>query len=778
MNHKSSNQRVWAAAMAGATTLAGACSAFGAKLVDARAVDDQHIMIHWLDGEVEYQDDGKGETAFMGHESHGDDKVVRYDPALNPEAASAPTTFTVFSRDDERYAKGLPPVTAYRRAKVNGAPAEWPEPPHTLEHVVYLKLPHKLRPDHIYTVRFDDALNSDRRLARIDFTLTESISEAIHVNLIGYRPDQTIKAADLYMWLGDGGARDYADYEGNAVSVLNVDTGQLTRVGEVRFGQARSNQDYGRRDHTASDVWHCDFSNFSEIGKFRLVIDGVGCSPEFEIKPDAYRDPFATSVIGFYYMRIGEPKNARVPAPRQPRFIPNQDPPGFRVIRTTMGPKHPDWKSLGHDPWDNKDWSAYVEPGSPTNPDAYGGHSDALDWDRRAEHVQIVWDLCLPFLLSNGAVDDDDLGIPESGNGIPDLLDEAQNEVDFWLRLRDGDGNYSFGVNNPTKDHQIAYQAASAPWMAWANAANAAMLADCFRLIGRDDLMSRYREAAIEAYQRAGDGDLDYTHNVGNNKATGRDLKALAAACLYNITGERKYEDDFVASTAVKGPKSDLDQQGVYSQYWPTAAYLMCAKQQWQPIHHPDVLSNLNRAVIHEATTKNLVGPRTWPSRRSSDTTKGWMQGVIANQALLIAHAAAEVDDELRQEMLEALILEADWSLGRNPLNMVLMTGLGSRQVEDIYTSGRNDGTPGVHPGHTPYMNAEPWGQGFMADPKGWYGSRGYPQWEDWPHGEALWRSRHCYANNEFTPQQTMGGKTALYAYLHALAKRDETLTP
>lgn len=45
--------------------------------------------------------------------------------------------------------------------------------------------------------------------------------------------------------------------------------------------------------------------------------------------------------------------------------------------------------------------------------------------------------------------------------------------------------------------------------------------------------------------------------------------------------------------------------------------------------------------------------------------------------------------------------------------------------------------------------------------------------WEFRPHGQALWRARYCYANNEFTPQQTMRGKTALYGYLYSLGSRD-----
>ena len=123
-----------------------------------------------------------------------------------------------------------------------------------------------------------------------------------------------------------------------------------------------------------------------------------------------------------------------------------------------------------------------------------------------------------------------------------------------------------------------------------------------------------------------------------------------------------------------------------------------------------------------------------------------------------------------KEALLKALILEADYGLGRNPMNMVQMTGLGSRCVQQMFTTGRNDGVPGVDPGHTPYMNAEPWGRGCMADPQ-YYASKGYPAWKEWPYGEALWNAPYCYANNEFTPQQSMRGKMCLLAYLYSLGQ-------
>jgi len=751
----------WVAAL----TALGAPSR-GAKLVDVRTVDDEHVMVHVLDGEVRYKDDGRGPGAMMGHESAGGDVVVRYDPPMDIEAARATASYTITSKTDARYAAGLRPVAVFRKSKVNGTNNRWPEADYTVEHTLFLRLPRKLQQGKDYTLTIAGSANIQPGARGFAFDFTRSLSEAIHVNIIGYHPGLTPSlSADLYAWMGDGGARDYTAYVGKRVFLVDPRTGKRTPVGTVRFWKA-AGKDFGGWNLTASPVWTCDASGGLRPGSYRLAVEGIGCSREFRIDRDAYREPYRTSVRGFFYMRIGAEPNVK-PIPRQPRFIPGKDPANFRVYRTTMGPWHPDWRKLGGDPWDNTDWSRYKEPGEPTNPNAWGGHSDACDWDRNPTHISIIWDMLLPYLLSNGKLAEDNLGIPESGNGIPDLIDEARYEVDLWLRLRDGKGGYASGLNNPTKDHSIMYQGAARPYMAWASAANCAMLADCFRIARKPDLMARYRDAAIEAWKTANEEDLDLAYNIGDTVTRGRDLKMMAAASLYNVTGERRYEDVMAELSVVAQAGADIDAKDRHCQIWSTATYLMCAKFGWRPIHHPDLAARMRETVVREATAKNVEPTRRRPSRRSSSEAYGWWQTRQDVHLACIAHAIA-ADAAQRQAFARALVLEADYGLGRNPMNMVQMTGLGSRHVDDIYTSGRNDGTPGVHPGHTPYMNLGPWGQGFMFDP-GWYARKGYPSWDNWPHGEGLWPARYCFANNEFTPQQTMRGKMCLLAYLYAI---------
>ncbi|MHC5056859.1 MAG: glycoside hydrolase family 9 protein [Planctomycetota bacterium] len=386
--------------------------------------------------------------------------------------------------------------------------------------------------------------------------------------------------------------------------------------------------------------------------------------------------------------------------------------------------------------------------------------------------MSVVYDMLLPYILTDGALGDDDLGLPESGNGIPDLLDEARNEVDFWLRLRDGEG-YSHGVTNPNKKKEL-FQAAPTAVAAWANAA---MLADCFRLAGERRLMAEYRDAAIAAYAHADrltDRMLGRTQSVGNSTIRGRDFKMTAAAYLYNVTGRKSFEDDVKVESVCTGPESVIDDCKTLNQVWATAGYLKTRRR----VHYPELLANMKASIIHQARESEAGLCKERPTRRATNKGMGYFQTAQNVHASLVAHAVAD-DDEDRAFFLNALALEADYGLGRNPLNMIQMTTATTeladrRSVLGAYTSGRNDGSPGLHPGHIPYMNLDDWYTGMtMGTPSKLHG-KCYPGdfKRNWPIGEGYFDTRYVWAHNEFTPQQTMRGKMALYGYLYGIAKR------
>ena len=754
-------------------------TAWASRVVKVQVVDKDYLLVHFMDGEATFVDDGKGSDAYRGHHtSPANSSLVLFGQPLDIASATNSSSWTLVSEEDDNYsAEGKNPDAVHRKSKVNGmamnewAGSDW-DYDYSKEHFIFLKLPHSLKPNATYTLEIDGSTHSLRSSAEFTFDIFSSRSEAIHTNLVGYLPDSRLKAADLYIYMGDGGTRDYSEFEGNDVYIYNVEAETSEKVGTVRFHQ--SEQKETQWNLTGSDVWSADFTGFSQPGTYRIAIEGVGCSQDFEISDDIYHDPYKVSVMGYYYMRIGEDKSM-TPVPRQPRWIPGEDPSDTRIIKTQMHPYHSNWNSFSSgDAWDNpNDWASYELEGKPENPNAVGGHSDALDWDRHLGHVSNIYDLLLAYIISDGALSDDDLDIKESGNGIPDIIDEARNEVDFWLSLRHGEA-YSHGVTNPNDQH-ILYQAGTTAMAAWANALNSAMLAYACQIAGESDLRARYLDSAEVAFQFADTHEepmLDEGLNVGQARIRGRDFRMMSAAYLYNLTGNTDYEDIFSEECVVTSPESELFVQNNRNQLWGAVAYLKTE----QPVNYAGLRENMRASIIHNARLKETNHTQTRPSRRgyANDGSTAWFQTTSDMPRTLIAHAVTQNESE-KAELLDALLLEAGWSLGRNPLNIIQMTTAttaleSKRSVENIYTSGRDDGTEGLHPGHTPYLNVEDWGGSMISGNPTKLFAKNYPDWQEWPHAENYISTRYVYAHSEFTPRQSMRFKTLLYGYLYSLA--------
>jgi len=789
--------------------LVSAVSASASKLVSVSIVDKDYIMLYYRDGDVTFNEreiPGWSLYETNGNLSREINTLVTYGQALNTTNATNAGNWKITSSDDSNFGKkGVAPSTIYRKSKLGCmAQMAWNhitdadyDYDWAYEHTLFLKLPKSMKAGKTYTIRIPADMNSDVETKTITFDIYNNRSEAVKVNITGYSTANSIKSADVYIWMGDGGARDYTSFAGKKIYIYNTATKESKEVGTLSFWKPEA-AEMGQ-ELLRTSVWRADFTGFNTAGTYRLAVEDIGCSDDFTISNNIYYEPFKVCTQGFYYMRIGEDSRASgiTPVARLPLYIPGKSPAGCKVKITTVHPYHPDWAKLGvGDKWDepgNKSdetlsaWNAYCT--GRTNPNAYGGHSDALDWDRHLGHVSYIYDMLLPYYLTNGALSDDNLGIAESGNGIPDILDEVRNEVDFWLRLRDGKG-YSHGISNPTTSatDPVFFQAGNTGIAAWANAANAAMLGDCFRISGHTDLMETYRDSAIIAYNYASnlppaDQMLDKRQEVGGMMMTGSDFKITAAAFLYNLTGDTQYENDLLAGSRCTTDTSTVKNfsgAGLYhhkvighSEMYAITGYLFTNRE----VNNRARYNNMKNSIIAEAKLQEAGYSDIRPSRRSTKQDAGWYVTTIHNnQRTIIAHAISEEGSADRKLFEDALILEADYSLGRNPLNMIFMTTATTaladkRSVENTFSSGWNDGVPGVHPGHTPYMNERDWGGGMVMGNPSWMTNKNYPAVDYWPVGELYYNTRYVYAANEFTPQETMRGKTALYGYLYGISK-------
>ena len=733
------------------------------KVLGLRVIDNHYLMVHFRDGEVHYRDNGTGPSAYLGHSfSEGDDTLVVFGERLKAEAQNA-ALWQISSPDDKSFVS-TQPLKVWRKSKPMNTD-------HTLtsecDHWLFLQLPQPMKQGCTYEVSIPKGIGADQEKVSVNFDVWNSQSEAIHVNIIGYSPAETIHAADLYQWLGDGGQRDYSSWEGRKVYIYNVKTKKKQNVGTVKFWKsaADAEQEAGKKALIGTDVWNIDFKATTP-GRYRLVVEDVGCSMDFDIASDIYFQPYRYSVRGYYYMRLGEPKDPEHvwPVPRQPQFIPETDPKGLTVYKTDLTPWDKEWRDLHTDVWDEPHFKPVFAsifwqhrlPGNPVNTEVKGGHSDAFDWDRHLAHVSNIYDMLLPYILSGGRLSEDNLGIRESGNGIPDIIDEARNEVDFFLSIRDGEA-YSQGVTNPSEDWSVMFQAGCTTMAAWANAANCAIIGEAFRLQGNDSLRQYYTNEAIKAFFFASRQDnlqLDDRQDIGSMQLRGRDFRQMAAAYLYNLTGDQQWEKIF-AEEAYELSIANT---------WTAAAYLTCP----QPRHFAERYQQILASVDKLAESYNIANMSQRPSRRSANDRRWQVSQNL--QLVMLAHYIAK-DKARKKELEHVMYTEASWAMGRNPGNIVEMTGLGERHITDCYTTGRNDGAPESHPGQTPFNGTETWSPGHNGGDARVILKYCYPDWNEggWPRQESYFNQRYFWVNGEFTPRETMRGKMALLGYLYAI---------
>ncbi len=199
-------------------------------------------------------------------------------------------------------------------------------------------------------------------------------------------------------------------------------------------------------------------------------------------------------------------------------------------------------------------------------------------------------------------------------------------------------------------------------------------------------------------------------------------------------------------------------------------------------MNYPELYENMKSSIIAKAQSKEAGNVHLRPSRRGYSSEQAWWQTNQDMHRTVLAHALTDNPTE-QVNFLDALLLEADWGLGRNPLNMIQMTTATTeladkRSIMNCYTSGRNDGTPGLHPGHTPYLNVDGWGGNMVGSNPGKVLAKFYPDYNNWGHASKFINTRYIWAHSEFTPRQTMRGKALLYAYLYNLSKSGTSIIP
>lgn len=475
---------------------------------------------------------------------------------------------------------------------------------------------------------------------------------AIQLNQIGFLPGAVKRAA-----VAPGRAGEFA--------LIDDDSGAVMLSGALGPPVAWAPADGQTR--------LADFSSLTRPGHYRLHVDGLPDSPRFVIAADAYAALDAAAVRAYYFNRAG--------IALEPRYAgPYARPAG-----------HPDTQVLVH----ASAAGASRPQGSVIS--SPGGWYDAGDYNKYIVNSGItVYELLAAYEHFPAFFDAQSVGLPESGNGVPDLLDEVHWNLAWMLTMQDpADGGVYHKLTNKQFDGAVMPdRATSERYVVQKSTAAtldfAAAMAMASRVYAAYDkawpgLSARMLAASKAAWRWAQAHPAEvyrqppdiHTGDYGDDHLD--DEFAWAAAELYIATRDDAY---WTTMHAARVPMTVPAWGDVAALGWISLAQ---HRAELTPIADRGLIERRVRTLAHELLSDAEASP--WRlSMRASDFR--WASNSIALNRALVMIQGYRLDGDRR--LLDAAQSSLDYVLGRNPLGQSMVTGFGSRSPR--------------HPHHRPSM--------------------------------------------------------------------------
>jgi endoglucanase len=679
------------------------------------------------------------------------DTVIGY--PVSTEALDDAGGYSISSSDDDAFGGGEKPTEVRRVTRPTGtANLDASTTLMPAVHDVYLHLPSAAKPGATYTIEVPDDV-----VAPVTFTFdpTSSRSFGVHANQVGFRPADALKVAYASAWDGQAVTLPEAlDFQ-----VIAVDSGDVAYEGTSTPRTTGDDGEVGRGDLTGTSVQELDFSDLDEPGTYRVCVTTMGCSEDFVVSDTAsWRRAGVAVARAMFHQRSGIAMTEPYTSVERPRSFHPDD--GVQVRQAGVAQIEIDASAEGA--FESLVASATDE----IVEDAYGGHFDAGDWDRRVEHLAFLRAALDLVQLYPDTWATLELDIPESGDAVPDIIDEGLWDLDMYKRLQMPDGGIRGGIESDehplpretswTQTQQVFAFApdAQSSYIYAGVAAEAA-----FVLASYDPARAEeYRTSALAAMNWAEDNPLGDLSDEVAAQVTG--ARAAAAAALFRLTGDGQWQTVFLDSTSVDdGPLELLGCELVRE----CDALWIYARTD-QPGVREDVKQNAIDTLRNSATILADVQDSTlygWSINHPAiPLVWGLGPSVPKTVGLLRAYA---LTDEPR--FCSAAQRSATFSLGANPLDTVFLTGVGEQNVQHpLIVDNINGGVP-VWPGTPVYglhtlneTGDETWIAQYQLRPAG-----ANPDPESVPFLQEWWDLSTVPMFNEYTVHQSHA--VALYAY-------------
>ena len=472
---------------------------------------------------------------------------------------------------------------------------------------------------------------------------------------------------------------------------------QVKRVSDqqVVFSAAPSVWNGGATHAQSGDrVWRVDFSAFTVPGAYFLYDPTTGISSEpFDIRNDVYDLVLrqAVHVLLSTMLRNSEGR-PYVPA-------------GWTDAVCHLGPQQ------------DLDCRSVLNPVPSTSRDLSGGWHDAGDYNKYVNYSDSALHSLLFAYQDVPWYWQDDYGIPESGNGIPDLLDEIKWELDWMLKMQNPDGSVL---------HKMAvtdFSAASPPSMdsgprRYAPATASATISACgayghaalvfASLPQTQPYAATLQTAAVNAWNWlvANPGAIPSSYNnagfvnaAAEESAYDQQTSRLCAAIyLFRLTGLATYRS-FVDANYASAHLFVWSYASVWEQEYNDALLLYAASPGATTSVAAQIRQRYTASVVgndHLVQVQNVVDPYgayledgnyTWGSNRTK-SLQGQMYESLIRNCLGGASATA------LRDAAEGFI---HYIHGVNPMGLVFLTHMSAfgaeSSINEMYHAWFGDGT-------------------------------------------------------------------------------------
>ena len=546
--------------------------------------------------------------------------------------------------------------------------------------------------------------------ASTSFTATVDplrFNPAIHVNQEGYMPTYSKKAMVGYY---AGSLGEIAIPATSGFKLVDANSGATVFTGTLN---SRLDSGWNYSPAPYQKVYEADFTSFTTPGQYRLVVPGMGASLPFNIT-DGIAMAFArTYALGLYNQRCGSAvalpysrytHDACHTAPASVPWPPSNYAWTWQTISNyslTTNPDNPQQTAAKINA--NSLLFPYVNQGKI---DVSGGHHDAGDYSKyMTDSAHVVHALMFSVDSLPGVAQLDNMGIPESGDGISDVLQEAKWEADYIAKMQDADGGFYFIVYPTSREYEADVTPDHGdPQIVWpktstATAAAVAALAQC---ASSPAFKAAYPQVAAAYLVKAKLGWTFLTNAIAKYGKNGiyqkithygdtfadQDELAWAACEMFIATG-----DQGIHST-LKSWFNPTDSNTYRWGWWHMAecygnairSYAFAARSGRLPA------SALDSAYLAKCESECVAAGdmqlgfsqasaygTSFPTQTKAVQGAGWYFSQDQAFDMTVAYQI-----NAKPDYLTAIIANMNYEGGCNPVNMCYLTGLGWKRQRDI----------------------------------------------------------------------------------------------